>query len=267
MSYTNIQFKPVTRRPHYKILCLIIASKTDEYTQMEQQWRKHISKIQASSASQTVAFFFLYSSTAISEPVVDHDAHTITVPGQESLIPGIFDKTMRALSATIHIHYDYLLRTNLSSFFDFRKLAAYLETQASKNYTGTFLEISNEQIEMTVQGGLKIRIPTIFLNGAGFLMSKDVVFETVHKYTCMTHDELSYIVSLPDDVAISLLVASFYDWRNMRILPRFAPLAKITLYDVPQDIFHVRLKTAFMHMGSRQLDIDNMETLVEGIQY
>ena len=267
MSYTDIQFKPVTRRPHYKILCLIIASKTDEYTRMEQQWRKHIAKIQSSSASQTVAFFFLYSSTTISEPVVDHETHTITVHGQESLIPGIFDKTMRALSETIHIDYDYLLRTNLSSFFDFRKLAAYLDTQASKNYTGTFLEISNEQIEMTVQGGLKIHIPTIFLNGAGFLMSKDVVFETVHKYTCMTHDELSYIVSLPDDVAISLLVASFYDWRNMRILPRFAPLAKITLYDVPQDIFHVRLKTAHMHMGSRRLDIANMETLVEGIQY
>ena len=264
MSYTNLQFKPVTRRPHYKILCLIIASKTEEYTQMEQQWRKHIAKIQA---SQTVAFFFLYSSTAMTEILVDHDAHTITVPGKESLIPGIFEKTMQAFKETIQIDYDYLLRTNLSSFFDFHKLAKYLDTQHTKNYTGTFLEISNEQIEMTVQGGLKIRIPTIFLNGAGFLMSKDVVFETVHKYTCMTPDELSYIVSLPDDVAISLVVASFYDWRNMRILPRFAPLAKITLYDVPQDIFHVRLKTAHMHMGSRRLDIANMETLVEGIQY
>jgi hypothetical protein len=267
MSYTDLQFKPIIRRPHYKILCLIIASKTDEYAQMEQQWRKHIAKIQTSSTSQTVAFFFLYSSTTITAPVVDHDAHTITIPGKESLIPGIFDKTMQALTETIHIHYDYLLRTNLSSFFDFRKLAAYLETQPTKNYTGTFLEISNEQIEMTVQGGLKIRIPTIFLNGAAFLMSKDVVFETVHKYTCMTPDELSYITTLPDDVAISLLVASFYDWRNMRILPRFAPVAKITLYDVPQDIFHVRLKTAHMHMGSRRLDIANMETLVDEIQY
>lgn len=261
----SIQITPNTNR-HYKILCLIIASKTDEYPQFEQQWRKHIEKVK--SARQDIEFFFLYSSnTEMGEPFIDEVSNTITIPGKETLIPGIFNKTIQSFMQTIHLDYEYLLRTNLSSFFDFQTLVSYLSSQSPANYTGTFLEISNEQIEMTVQGGLKIRIPTIFLNGAAFIMSKDVVFDTIHTYSCMTCDELSYITQLPDDVAISLIVANFYDWRNMRILPRGAPLVKITLSEIPDGIFHIRLKTPHMHSGSRRLDIENMETLVNMICY
>ena len=261
----NIQITTSNMNRHYKILCLIIASNTTEYLQFEQQWRKHIDKIK--SARQDIAFFFLYSNTELTEPVMDETTNIITIPGKESLVPGIFNKTIHAMTETIHFNYEYLLRTNLSSFFNFQIMIDYLSTQSLKNYTGTFLEISNEQIEMTVKGGLKIRVPTIFLNGAAFIMSKDVVFETIHKYSCMTTDELSYILTLPDDVAISLIVASFYDWRNMRILPRFAPLGKITLYDIPPGIFHVRLKTPHMYSGTRKMDIENMDSLVKGVIY
>ena len=247
----------IPQMPHYKLLCLIIASKDDQYPQFEQQWRKYIDKI---GANLSVKFFFIYCTDQMT---IDPETHTITLKDNESLIPGIFNKTIHAMTETIQIDYDYLLRTNLSSFFDFRKLLAYLDMVSPKNYTGTFLEISNEQIEMTVKGGLSIKIPTIFLNGAAFLMSKDVVFNTVSKYSQMTPDELSYIITLPDDVAITLLVAGFYNFQFMKILPRFAPLSKITLYDIPRDIFHVRLKTPHMFGGSRHLDIENMKQLVE----
>jgi hypothetical protein len=245
----------IQNRPRYKLLCLIIASKNAQYPEFEQQWRKYIEKINQS----TIQFFFLYCAN---ETTVDTTTHTITIQDEESLIPGIFNKTIHAMMETIQIDYEYLLRTNLSSFFDFQKLLHYLEQASPRSYTGTFLEISNEQIEMTVKGGLQIRIPTIFLNGAAFIMSKDVVFSTISKYTCMTPQELSYIITLPDDVAISLLVASFYDWRNMRILPRFAPLTRITLLDIPPEVFHVRLKTPHIYGGSRQIDIENMSQLI-----
>lgn len=248
----------IQNRPRYKLLCLIIASKNAQYPEFEQQWRKYIDKIGKSN----IQFFFLYCAN---ETTIDPATHTITIQGEESLIPGIFNKTIHAMMETIQIDYEYLLRTNLSSFFDFPKLLAYLAQVSPTSYTGTFLEISNEQIEMTVKGGLQIRIPTIFLNGAAFLMAKDVVFSTISKYTCMTPQELSYIITLPDDVSISLLVASFYDWRNMQILPRFAPLTKIILLDIPPNIFHVRLKTPHIYGGSRQIDIENMAKLVNDI--
>lgn len=256
----NIHIHP----KHYKILCLIIASKTDDYCQLEQQWRKYMDKV--TKHSNDIQYFFLYCSPENTATEIDFENHNIIIKGDESLIPGIFNKTILAMTETIQIDYEYLLRTNLSSFFDFQKMVHYLQTQPREKYTGTFLEISNEQIEMTVKGGLSIRIPTIFLNGAAFLMSKDVAFDTVWKYTCMTQEELSYIITLPDDVAISLLVASFYDWRNMRILPRFEPIHQINLCDIPPGIFHVRLKTPHLY-GNRQMDIENMGRLVEQVVF
>jgi hypothetical protein len=255
-STTNIK---IPQTPHYTLLCLIIASKDAEYPKFEEQLRKYIEKIRDRLSIQ---FFFLHCSN---ENTIDMETHTITYNGNESLIPGIFNKTIHAMMETIHFDYEYLLRTNLSSFFDFTKILAYLEVQPIKKYIGTFLEISNEQVEMTVKGGMTIKMPIIFLNGAAFLMSKDVVFNTISKYTCMTSDELSYMITLPDDVAISILVASFYDWRNMRVLQRLEPVAKLNLCDIPRDIFHVRLKTAHIY-GSRKMDIENMGRLISQLE-
>lgn len=262
MSYTSLRFQAAPTR-HSKILCLIIASESSEYDQMAQQWRTHIAKVR--KAGLSIQFYFLRCSNTVSCPTLDTSTDTFTIPGDESLIPGIFNKTMQALLETIDLDYDYLLRTNLSSFFKFQTLIQYLNTQPSDNYTGTFLEISNEQLEMTLKGGFQIKIRVPFLNGAAFIMSKNVVSKMVKIYTCMTPTELSYIITLPDDVAISMLVAGFYDWSNMRVLPRVESNTQITLYDIPPDWFHVRLKTG--KENERGRDIANMTRLVEQIVY
>jgi len=254
----------IQHQKHYKILCLIIASKTDEYCQFEQQWRKYIDKI--TKNTNDIQFFFLYCSPENTRTTIDYENHNIIIKGDESLIPGIFNKTIQAMTESIQIDYEYLLRTNLSSFFDFKKMLRYLQTQPQKKYAGTLLGITNEKIEMTVKGGLSICLPIIFLNGAAFLISKDLVFDTVCKYASMTQEELSYIITLPDDVAITLLVAGVYDWQNLSILPRFDPMHRTSLCEIPQDTFHVRLKTPHIY-GHRQLDIENMARLVEEVVF
>ena len=232
---------------HYKLLCLIIASKDAQYPEFEQQWRKYIDKIGQSGIHPNIQFFFLYCDN---ETTIDPETHTITIQGEESLIPGIFNKTIHAMMETIQIDYDYLLRTNLSSFFDFPKLLTYLERQSPTNYIGAYTGVHEQ---------------TIFMSGAGYIISKDIVAKTINKYTCMTPQELSYIITLPDDVAISLLIKTFYDLQNTNILPRFAPQNKITLLDIPPEVFHVRLKTPHIYGGSRQIDIENMAQLVNDI--
>ena len=85
--------------------------------------------------------FFLYSDENI-ETDIFVNSNSITHKSKESLVPGILYKTT-AGKYFCHkkIKYDYLLRTNLSSFIHIPNLLKYLETKERSQLWITNLEI------------------------------------------------------------------------------------------------------------------------------
>jgi hypothetical protein len=76
--------------------------------------------------------------------------------GKDSIIPGIYDKTMRAIKYLDEKYeYDYILRTNVSSFFNIHKLFSFSESFPKSGATGILIFDS-------------------FLSGTGIILSKDV---------------------------------------------------------------------------------------------
>ena len=124
--------------------------------------------------------------------------------------------------------FDYLFRTNTSSYLDVPNLLDYLEKKPRKNiYAGVIGTTFGK---------------TRFASGAGILLSRDIVQRISDNSDLWKH-------GLVDDVAIADLVATFQDPSvNVSELPRldFASLeeAKSTDAEIIRENFHFRCKTS-----------------------
>jgi len=86
-----------------------------------------------SKKKYSLKHFFLEFSKSIPDNILVKE-NTIYVKGEESIIPGIFYKTMHALMY-INNNYDYdiVIRTNLSSFFNLDNLYKLIDTKIFDN--------------------------------------------------------------------------------------------------------------------------------------
>lgn len=113
--------------------------------------------------------------------------NTFYIKGKESYHPGIRDKTLDCFDYITkqHWQYDFIIRTNLSSLWNFDALIQYLDTLPNNNvYSGC---IGNHQ-----------GIP--FISGSGFIMSPDVVKKIIE------HKEMVNESNIIDDVDIGYLI-------------------------------------------------------------
>lgn len=120
--------------------------------------------------------------------------------------PGILKKTifsMEALSDKLDT-YDYVLRTNLSSFYDFPNLLSYLQTAPKQGYYSALPMLPSHNLPVDVHN-------TPFGWGAGFVLSPDLVKMMVNQKEELF--ERSHCI--PDDVAIGV----FLNKRQIPIVP------------------------------------------------
>jgi hypothetical protein len=132
----------------------------------------------------------------------------LTVKTQESLVPGIINKTilgMEALEPRLD-EFDYVIRTNLSSFYPFENLRNFLSKLPRKNcYAGISLY---QPKSLGLPPGLD-NVP--FISGAGVILSSDLAKMLIKK-----HLELDkYKAEMPDDVFLGL----FYQKNLVRQIP------------------------------------------------
>ena len=191
---------------HYRVIILIIASSGGGYDQFKENWRCYMNRFSG------VRSFFIYS-----DPTIAADVHitndSITHRSIESLRPGILYKTIAAMSVCSELFkYDYILRTNLSSFIHIPRLLKYLEKQRLYEYAGGHFnnlpDHPNKAYEQSIVNkyiGAKIDSKFIFLHGACFILSSDLIARLTglvnNKPECVTLVETVF-----DDVAISLLL-------------------------------------------------------------
>jgi hypothetical protein len=200
------------------VIVLIIASHNELYHSFLELWREKIELWKAvGDGGVDYRFFFVFADPNLTEDIVcENDC--ITYKCEESLEPGIFLKTMAAIQyCETHFTYDFILRTNLSSFWNFSVLSSELVSETPILIGNIFMQYLNKnQLCINMRWAFFFEIidaffPSLadifyFLDGAGFLLSREMIRILLIDISDLLYSKLLLI---PDDVAISILL--FYN--------------------------------------------------------
>jgi hypothetical protein len=223
-----------------RLIFLIISSNNDpSYTKMKKFIGANYARIK-----DKIKYFFIEHTENITGDVVELGNH-IYIKGKETFIPGIYDKTIKAIE---HVNekydYDYLIRTNLSSFWIVENALRASESFPSTRFAGGF----------PYQG---------FLSGTCMILSKDV-----SKIVCARHIPDSTVI---DDVTISRVIESngvpFYNitqykWGFLTSPPEVSYPSNCRVLTVSDedisDILFFRSKSF-----DRNMDVENFKRLLK----
>lgn len=164
------------------IIVLIIASdNTDHYVKMQDIWRIYRSQ------HPHIKCYFIKCQEQLEEDVmIEND--TIYVKGVENYTPGILIKTIKSIDYLLkNENFDYIYRTNLSSFLNLNRLYQYA---------------LNHQFDYS---GVMWQCDKIWVSGAGIFLSKKAC-ET------LIDSDLKNVLryDLIDDVAIGVELTKHY---------------------------------------------------------
>ena len=205
-----------------KILVLVIASDEQPvYVELQKIWKSYMHLF----PKHVEAYFIKADPDLPTAYEIKEDV--IWSKTQESFIPGISNKTFSSMECMLPRidEFDYVLRTNLSSFYVFPRLLKFLKTlPENKCYCA---------VPLVSRHGIP------FGWGCGFILSRDLVKKLVDHKTELW-DRLDYF----DDVLIGL----FFQQHKIKITP--ASLMNFpTLEDwqknkdkIPSDTYHFRVK-------------------------
>lgn len=278
--------KEFSSKKHYKIINLIIASRAKHYDIFTYCWLQYM------NTNPEVKSFFLYSDPTIENDLLI-DTNSITYKCEESLIPGILFKTLAAEKfCQKYMSYDFILRTNLSSFIIFPRLLTFLDKQEKTDFMCTNVEyfplaLNEEDIDKEdkyIKGVVEYNKENwkahtsvlrdffgfkkffqnnknfYFFAGSFFIMSKDVIDKLL--YEVFTNDILykSEIYKIPDDLVISAIVQleSIQPRNFINTTLNSNQCKKIeNPVDYKETIFHIRNRTDTIY-GNRNTDVMNM---------
>lgn len=207
-----------------RLLVLVIASENfPVYTELQKMWRSHMD-----FAPEQVEIYFIKGDPGL-QSLAFIEGDTIwsrTKEGFPGETSAIIDKTIYSVEVLRDRlnDFDYVLRTNLSSFYVFSRLLNRLKTLPR---TGCYFASGTD--ESNTVG-----------SGCGFILSTDLVRLLIaHK------DELVHRILPPDDCVIARFLAKY----GISLLPhpRQDLLSKEEFlrlrYSFSDDLFHFRVKT------------------------
>lgn len=212
-----------------KILILIISSKGFPYDDYKELWREYM------HLDEDIDSYFIEMGE---ETVIKDDV--ITINGEETY-DKIFYKTQEALKMFDLSKYDYIFRTNLSSFIVFNKYKIWLQTLPKTR---------------VYNGPIHWHTRYIYASGCGFTITPDVA------KLIIDYDENSQTEKHIDDVTIGRICMI----NSIQVTS--APLNCIftntfyhetELFDEYECAFHFRTKTG----GSRNDDITVYKDLLD----
>ena len=208
-------------RDEIKLLVLIISSDNlTIYLKLQQLWEKIF------GINVNISFYFLKCKEDLKEDYLI-DGNIFYTRCKEDWHNGITIKTITAISK-LYDKYDYILRTNLSSFYIFEKLSKKLKYAPRNNYFAG------------VQGNHE-GIP--FISGCGFIISKDIA-----QIIASSNIENILDSNYPND---DVCIAKFINSKGFKQTPlkRYdVENGKVTINELvniinnENDLFHVRIK-------------------------
>lgn len=229
------------------VLCLVIAHRhpiMDEWVKVWKARKKH----------PNVEMYFVYADPSLSSEIdINEATKEIRVKGEESIYPGILNKTLKAmewaLSDECPVTWDWLLRSNISSFWDFGKFARYLKV------------VPNDR---SLVGCLQHWLGTpqddpynYFISGCGFTCSKDLIEDIVKNKDYITSGAIP-ARSPYDDVILSQYLLRYGEIRLYNY--------EIEMCKGDEDLdkmsgFHIRV---YSESGDeRTVDLERYKRLIE----
>jgi hypothetical protein len=174
---------------------------------------------------------FLIASPNISEPIYDSETKILSVPGNESLIPGILQKTIKGIQYCLdNFEFDILIRSNMSTIVNYNELNKQL-TNITSIFGGQIISHCH------------ILAPLKFISGCCTVMDKQVC-----NYLVTNQNILRYY--LPDDVAMG------------NLLYKKIPITFTTLFStkktITKDICFYRFRKDLTRYDERTSDINDM---------
>ena len=166
------------------IIILIIASdNTDNYIEMQNIWRKYMNK-----CNPNIKSFFIKNDPTLNEEIICNN-DIIYIKENENYIPGILSKTIKSIQYCLNnFEFDYIYRTNLSSFLNLYKMNDFIKTNNILNYGGVIGDWN----------GIK------YASGSGFFLSKEACL-----YLCQNNNLLDY--NMYDDISIGFFLSKKYN--------------------------------------------------------
>ena len=192
-----------------KVLMLVIYNPSPLYDAQRDFWRRYM------NSSPNISCYFIVNSNV---PEITLDGDTLRIPGTESY-EGIMKKTLDAFDFFLEKDtYDFIIRTNISSIWDYPKLLAHLTTLPSTNvYAGA-------------PGGT--RGSMTWASGSGMIMTPDVCKKL------MDARNLALTFNVIDDVDIG------YTFEQLGV--QVTPGERFDVYDdttnIPLGFYHYRVR-------------------------
>jgi hypothetical protein len=213
-----------------KLVILVLSHYEDPYDKLEEcireTWAKRIPK-------NVKLFFYHGKKTVDLVSDCDHIIGDKIITNTNESIENIGYKTIRSFEKVFYnLDFEYLFRTNSSSYVDVERLLLYLNNKSKQNFYSGLIGLHNGNS---------------FASGAGYFLSRDLVKLVIeHKNDWKHH--------LIDDLALSDLL------RDLDVHPVDAPRMDIRSLPLTQDIsnnYHFRCKSE----KDRNLDIAIMRNL------
>lgn len=215
-----------------KTLVLIICSEgLPIYKEFKEVWRSYMHL----DPDHFECYFIRANPRLCSETLIEKDE--IWSKTEENLIPGILNKTLMSLELLLpRLHeFDFVLRTNLSSFFVFPNLLSFLRNvPREKLYCGIPHQFYNP--------------PNKWVCGAGIVLSIDLVRELVaNKQSMMDLKgkgelDVDYYPDVDD-----VVIGNFFHQKGIQITPgKYLEIHNNWEYvkdNIPDDIYHFRIKS------------------------
>jgi hypothetical protein len=197
---------------------------------------KELSKLYYNLFNDKIKHFYIEFKNDLEVDIIEEEDH-IFMKGNESIIPGILVKTKLALEYINNkYNYDYVIRTNLSSFWDLNNLLIFKNYLPRENLCCGYLTFN------------------LFISGTGIILSYNVS----KKITSLINENIIE----HDDVYISNLFANCkYTIQNIE---KAGFSMEYLIYDnnnkIPDNtnnILYYRIKN-----GDRNIDIDMFKKLL-----
>jgi len=199
-----------------KVLLLIISSPSVDpvYIKLKDVWRSYMN-----NNSEIESYFIEYNATK--DRIIENN--TFYIKGSESYNPGVREKTIDSFDYFLKsgAKYDYVVRTNISSVWNFRTLLKYLSTLPQSNVYSGIIGYHNN-----------IR----FVSGAGFIMSPDIVQRIIDNRT-MTHH-----INIMDDVDIGAVLDRLGTPFTLGSRTDLITMDMFNNYVYDDNVYHYRIK-------------------------
>jgi len=214
-----------------KILVIVIASFNEpHYELLLRKWRMYMNR------DENVKSYFVIQHQELFENILDTymlSNDTLYLKGYENGIPSIYEKSCFAISLlmTIHKDIDYVVRTNLSSFWIWSRLISFLQDKPRHHYVLGHVN--------------KYKKHVYYPSGCGFVMSTDVALKLSQQFD----HPIKYQV--PDDVAFGIILNSLNIALHHNPYLAFSKplhtniLTNIEQYlipTIPENVFHLRVR-------------------------